>query len=768
MRATTTQGGAMENHKIVGKGVVRSDCLAKVTGQARYSADLKLPGMLVAKVLRSPHAHARILSVDVSPALKIPGVKAAVSGQDGYGVKWGVFRYTQDHAMVPTDKVRYVGEDVAAVAAIDEETAIEALGTIKVEYEPLPAVFDPVAAMAPDAPQIHDAYSGNINVHVHIDVGDVDAAFRESFIVREDTFKAAGEAYAMMEPYAVVAHYNSGYLDLWMPNAGPHVRAKALSNLLKIPLNKVRVRQVYSGGAFGGRSEVAPGDFMAALLSMKSGRPVKLVLSREENAISTRQVHDIIATIKTGVKQDGTILAKEFKVIYDGGAYSSTGPIAASIPYYVYEEAYRFPNVKYDGYRVYTNKGIRGMYGCHGRAFLAGNEVQLDMIAKDLGIDPMEIRIKNGLTLGEKTATKSWITSGNLAEPTERAAEKAGWGSKRGNLPKNKGIGMGCVAIMTGFPMGFRSGSSCYVKLNDDGHATVVTGIVDNGQGNDSMAVQIASEVLGIPMEDINLVSADTEVTNLDPGAYSQAATFVGGNAVKKACEDARNQILAIASEKLGETVDYLDLKDRMVVCLRNAEKKMPISWITRDAFFRAKPITGIGSYIPKIDFDREWISKPFGQMAGTYSFGTSVAEVEIDEETGKIVMPHFVTAHDCGKAINPMAVEGQMEGSVQQAGVAAITEGNVWDNGFLLNPDLLEYKVPLACDMPDIETIIVESNDPEGPFGAKEGGLTVRMNAYSAVACAVSNALDAQFVELPLTPDKVLAIIDQKKGGDK
>ncbi len=332
----------MKNHKIVGKGVVRSDYRAKVTGQARYSADLKLPGMLVAKVLRSPHAHARILSVDVSPALKIPGVKAAVSGQDGYGVKWGVFRYTQDHAMVPTDKVRYVGEDVAAVAAIDEETAIEALGAIKVEYEPLPAVFDPVAAMAQDAPQIHDAYPGNINVHVHIDVGDVEAAFRESFIVREDTFKVAGEAYAMMEPYAVVAHYNSGYLDLWMPNAGPHVRAKALSNLLKIPLNKVRVRQVYSGGAFGGRSEVAPGDFMAALLSMKSGRPVKLVLSREENAISTRQVHDIIATVKTGVKKDGTILAKEFKVIYDGGAYSSTGPNCCINSHYVYEEFIAF------------------------------------------------------------------------------------------------------------------------------------------------------------------------------------------------------------------------------------------------------------------------------------------------------------------------------------------------------------------------------------------------------------------------------------------
>lgn len=758
----------MRSDSIIGRRAVRTDYLAKVTGKACYTADIKVPGMLVAKVLRSPYPHAKIVTIDGSKALTLPGVKAFVSGFDGYGVKWGVFRYTQDHAMLPTDKVRYVGEDVAAVAAVDEETALEALDLIKVEYEPLPAVFDPVAAMAPEAPQIHDGYPGNINVHVHIDVGDVEAGFRESFIVREDTFKAAGEAYAMMEPYAVVAHYNNGYLDLWMPNAGPHVRAKALSNLLKIPLHKVRVRHIFSGGAFGGRSEVSPGDFVTALLSIKAGRPVKLVLSREENAIATRQAHDMIVTVKTGVKRDGTVLAKEFKVIYDGGAYSSTGPIAASIPYYVYEEAYRFPNVKYDGYRVYTNKGIRGMYGCHGRAFLGGNEVQLDMIAKELGMDPAEIRMRNGLTLGEKTATKSWITSGNLSEPIERAAEKSGWKEKRGRLPKNKGIGMGCVAMMTGFPMGFRSGSSCYVKLNDDGHVTVVSGIVDNGQGNESMAVQIASEVLGVPMGDIDLINADTEVTNLDPGAYSQAATFVGGNAVKRACDDARRQILSIASEKLQEPVESLDLKDRMVVSLKDAEKKMPISWITREAFFRAKPIIGVGSYIPKIDFDREWVSKPFGQMAGTYAFGASVAEVEVDEETGKVAMPRFVTAHDCGKALNPMAVEGQMEGSVQQAGVATLTEENLWSEGFLLNPDLLEYKVPLACDMPEIDTIIVESGDPEGPFGAKEGGLTVRMNGHSAVACAVNDAIGVPFAELPLTPDRVIELLDREKKGGK
>ncbi|HOF58849.1 MAG TPA: xanthine dehydrogenase family protein molybdopterin-binding subunit [Syntrophorhabdaceae bacterium] len=750
---------------IIGKRVVRTDSLAKVTGTALYTADMKLPNMLVAKILRSPHHHARIVKIDTSPALKVPGVKAAISGFDGYGIKWGVFRYTQDHAMLPTDKVRYIGEDVAAVAAVDEETANEALSRIIVEYDPLPAVFDPIESMKDGAPQIHNEYKNNINIHIHIDVGNVDKAMAEAFLVREDTFKAAGEAYAMMEPYAVVASYANGYLDLWMPNAGPHVRAKALSNLLKIPLNRVRVRHINSGGAFGGRSEVAPGDLVTSLLSIKAGRPVKLVLSREENATSSRQVHDIVAVVKTGMKKDGTVIAKDYKVIYDGGAYSSTGPIATSIPFYVYEECYRFPNVRYNGYRVFTNKGIRGMYGCHGRAFLAGNEAQMDIMAKELGIDPVEIRLKNGLTAGETTATKSKITSCGLAETIRAASEKTKFKERWAQKEDNKGIGMGCIAIMCGFPMGFRSGSSCYVKINDDGQVTLVTGLVDNGQGNESMVVQVASEVLGVPMEDINLVNADTEVTNLDPGAYSQAAAFVGANAVKAACENARKRIVSIAAEKLGTEENDIGLKNRMAYSISMPDKKMPISWVVREAFFRGEPIVATGSYFPNIDFEREWVSRPWGQMAGTFSFGTSVAEVDIDPETGKITMPRFTAAHDCGRPINPMAVEGQMDGSIQQAGVATITEGNVWDNGFLLNPDLLEYKVPLACDMPEIETLIVESHDPDGPFGAKEGGLTVRMNAYSAVACAVTNATGKLFSELPLTPDKVLVLLDDNKG---
>ena len=758
----------MNDQNIIGKRVIRTDSLAKVTGQAHYTADLKMPNMLVAKVLRSPHPHARIKRIDVSKALEMPGVKAAISGFDGFGIKWGVFRYTQDHAMLPTDKVRYIGEDVAAVAAVDEKTAMEALSRIEVDYDILPPVYDPLESMADGAPQIHDQYKNNINIHVNIEEGEVDKAMESAFLVRKDTFKSAGEAYAMMEPYAVVASYKNGFLDLWMPNAGPHVRAKAMANLLKMPLNKVRVRHINSGGAFGGRSEVSPGDLVASLLAIKSGRPVKLVLSREENAISTRQIHDMIATVKTGMAKDGTILAKEYKVIYDGGAYSSTGPIATSIPYYVYEECYRLPNVRYNGYRIITNKGIRGMYGCHGRAFLAGNEAQMDLMAKELGIDPVDIRLKNGITAGETTATKSKISSCGLKDTIRITSEKTDFKKRWPKAKELEGLGMGCIAIMCGFPMGFRSLSTCYVKINDDGFVTLVTGVVDNGQGNESMVVQAAAEVLGVPMEDINLVNADTEVTNLDPGAYSQAAAFVSTNAVRIACENARKQIVAIASKKLGVPEEDIALKDRLVFSKENPEKKMKLSWVVREGFARAEPIAATGTFFPNIDLKREWISRPWGQMAGTFSYATSVAEVSIDPETGNVSVPHFTAAHDCGHAINPMAVEGQMEGSVQQAGIAAITEGNQWDGGHLLNPDLLEYKVPLACDMPEMDTIIVESEDPMGPFGAKEGGIAIRMNAYSAIACAVSHATGTLFKEFPLTPDKVLEMVETGKEGEK
>jgi len=754
----------MTESGLVGKSLIRSDSVAKATGQAPYTADLKLPRMLVGKVLRSPYPHARILNIDTSAAERLNGVKAVITGKDGHGVRWGVFPYTQDHAMIPTDKVRYIGEEVAAVAAIDEETALEALSLISVEYEELPAVFDAEEAMKDGAPLVHDQYKNNINVHVHIEVGDIEKAFKEADIVLEDTVVAAGEMYGMLEPYAILAHYTpDGYLDMWMSNAGPHVRAKGLSNLLQMPLNKIRVHHINSGGAFGGRSEISPGDFVTALLAMKSGRPVKLVYSREETSISTRQIHDISAYIRTGAKKDGTIIAKEFKVLYNGGAYSSTGPIATSIPFYVYEETYRLPNLRYDGYRILTNRPIRGMYRCHGRAFLAGNAMHMDKIAEQIGMDPMDIRIKNGLKTGDVTATGSKIISCGLEETIKKAAKKSGWKKKRGKLPPYHGIGMGSIAIMCGFPMGFRSGSSAYVRVNEDGDATVISGVVDNGQGNESMMVQITAHTLGIPMSSVNIVCSDTESTTHDPGAYSQAAAFVTGNAVRLAAEDARDKILQSAGRYLKVDKETLQMKEGLIVSKTAPEVSIKYTKAIRYAMSKGTHIQGYGTYIPKISFDREWVKNPYGQMAGTFSYGTSIAEVSVDPETGIVKLERMVVAHDCGNPINPMAVEGQLEGSVAMSGVATILEEHTWDGGLQLNSDYLEYKLPLSVDMPEIDTILVQTMDPEGPFGAKEGGLTISMNAYKAIANAVYDATGVWIKSFPYTPDRVLKALEEK-----
>ncbi len=756
----------MSKHSVVGKRVPKMDAVAKATGDARYTADLTLPRMLHGKILRSPHAHACILHIDTHKAERLPGVRAVVTGKDVAGVRWGVFRYTRDQAMLALDKVRYVGEDVAAVAAADEDTALEALSLIEVEYEVLPAVFDPVEAMKEGAPCIHDHVENNVNIFVPIEVGDIERGFREAHYVREDRFSANEHGYYQAEPYAVLVNYDTaGNLELWLPSASPHTKAKALANLLKMPLHKVRVRKAWSGGAFGGRSDVFPGEFIAALLSRKARRPVKIVYTREESLTATRQVHSMVVDIKTGVKADGTFIATDIKTIMDGGAYSSTGPIATSVPFLVWEETYRLPNVRFHGYRVYTNKPIRGMYPSHGRAFMAGLGMQLDMIAEELGIDPVEIRLRNALRTGDVQATGSKVSSCGLSEAIQQAAEKSDWRKKWGKLPYGKGIGIGCGGMMVGFPMGIRGGSSAYVKFNEDGGATLISGVADNGQGNDSMVVQIAADVLGMRMDEINLISADSEVTTLDQGSYSQATAFVSGNAVWAAATDAREQLLDVASQILETDVAALELGDHQVYEIADPDRNVPLHKIVRYALLWNKPIMGKGSYMPHVDQKREWVKNPFGQQAGTFSFGAFVVEVEVDVETGQVKLTQVTGAHDCGFAINPMAVEGQLDGNVGRAAVgASLLEEYVWDGGQMLNPNMLEHKLPLSVDMPPvIQRIIIESMDPEGPFGAKEAGLAGAMNLFQAVGNAIYDAVGVWLHELPFTPERVLEALEGK-----
>lgn len=756
----------MAEYSVVGRRVPRVDSVAKATGEARYTADLVLPRMLYGKILRSPHPHARILNIDCSKAERLPGVKAVATGKETLGHKWGVFPYTRDQQMLPTDKVRYIGEEVAAVAAIDEDIAEEALELIDVEYEVLPPVFDPEEAMREDAPQLHDDKPRNISVHIFVNEGDVERAVKESYYVQEDRFTCSEESYCQIEPYAVLANFDSSGLDIWMPNAGPHMKARPLGTALGIPLSEVRVRKVDIGGAFGGRSEISPADFIAAFLSRKAGRPVKIVYTREENFNCVRQVHSFIMESRIGVDKDGALMAVDYKCILDGGAYASTGPIATSVPYMVFEETYRIPNFRYDGYRVYTNKPIRGMYPQHGRAVFAGLEMQLDMIAEKLGMDPVEIRLRNAIREGDTTPTKSVITSCGLTETIEKAVQRAGWKEKKGKLPPGRGIGIGCSSVMSGFPMGIRGGSAAFIKFNEDGEATIISGVVDNGQGNDSMVVQIAAEELGLPMEAVKLISADTSVTPLDQGAYSQSATLLSGGAVKEAAADAKRQLFQIAAKELGANIEDLESKDGRIYVKSDPDRNMTIARAVRTALSKDVTIMGRGYRWPKIDHTREWVKNPRGQLAAAFSYGTCVAEVEVDQETGKIKLLNMIAAHDCGFPINPMAVEGQIHRSAVASGVqGGLLERHLWDNGQTLNANFLDYWFPTALDVPKIETIIVVTNDPFGPFGAKEGGLSIATGMYSAIANAIHDAVGIWLKDIPFTPEKVLKALEEKSG---
>ncbi|MBI5445179.1 MAG: molybdopterin-dependent oxidoreductase, partial [Deltaproteobacteria bacterium] len=686
-------------------------------------------------------------------------------------VKWGVFRYTRDQEFLAREKVRYIGEEVAAVAAETEDLAREAVGLIEVDYEPLPAVFDPLSAMAEGAPQLHEGSPGNLNIHVPIHVGDVEAALEECDYVHSERTESEEESYFTAEPYAVLIHCDTqGNYEVWMPNASPHTKAKGLANALEVPVSKVRVRHVTVGGAFGGRSDMFPGEYIAGLLSRKTRRPVKLVYTREENSIAIRQGHSMVVETTFGFKKDGTLHAVDVTAHMDGGAYSSTGPIATSVPFLCFEQTYRVPNVRYNGYRVYTNKPIRGMIRTHGRAWACNVDMQLDLAARALGLTPVEIRKKNALGTGEYTPTRSYIPSMASVETIDAVAEASRFSEKWGKLPPFHGIGIGCVSVMSGFPMGIRGGSAAVVKFDEDGGATLISGVVDNGQGNEGVVLQIAAEALGMPLSEIQLVASDTGVTPIDQGAYSQATTLVSGNAVRLACEDAKRQLLELAAEVMEASAADLDIAEGKVFVKGSPSRSIPVARAIRTGLLQGKNVVGHGSFGPNVDQSREWIQNPKGQLAAAFSYGSAIVEVKVDPETGFVDVLDVWACHDCGKAINPKAIQGQMEGGVAMGGHGGILlEACKWHEGANLNTGFLDYRIPLAPDMPPIHSLLVEPHDPNGPFGAKEGGLSISMCAAQAYTNAIADAIGTYIKEFPFTPERILAALKSRNasGGE-
>ena len=743
-------------YTVLNKPFHNIDGIAKVTGRAIYTFDVKLPSMLFGKILRSPHPHARILNIDTSKAERVMGVKAVVTGKDTLGVKQGLWRCAKelcDEEILARDKVRYIGDPLAAVAAVDEDTAEEALNLIEVEYEPLPAVFDPMEAIKEGAPQVHEGIERNINVNRHIEWGDVEEGFKNSDYIREDRYRCSSQAHVCMETHCAVASYTpDGKLTVWTSTQVPYFQQVMLAWTLGLKESDVRIIARYVGGGFGSKFELDSAQFCSSLLSMKLCRPVKIVLTREEEFTATKRRTPMYYYVKTGVKKDGTFMAKEVQVFTEGGAYTSMGGTALYLTGFFQSFPYKWPSYKYDGYRAYTNtmpsSAMRG-FGAPQATFVG--ETQIDLIAADLKMDPIEIRRKNGMTPNYEVPGQATIRSCGLQECLDKIE---GWVKSRGKIPPDRGIGIASYGFMSGgifnwfdTPYAF---SSAIVKVNNDGKVELYIGAQDIGQGSNTTLAMICAEELGVHLEDIRIYTGDTDICPVDLGAWGSRQTLMSGNAVKMAAAEAKQQLLEFATAKLAPNVIYdLDIKDRRVHLVARPERGLSYFEVVKDAI-RAKngqPIIGRGYYTPQRK----------GMISPAYSFGVQAVEAEVDPETGKIKLINVVTAHDCGQVINPLGVQGQLEGAVSMAAGYGFTENLPMENGKILNPNLVDYKLLRATDMPETEIIEVDTYEDEGPFGAKEAGEGLTNPTAAALANAVFHAVGVTIKELPVTPEKVL-----------
>lgn len=758
----------MAEYAIIGKSVPKVDAVPKVTGAAKYAGDIFLPRMLCGKILRSPHPHARILNINTSKAERLLGVKAVITGKrDTAEVRYGLFPGTRDEYALATDKVRYVGDEVAAVAALDEDTAEEALELIAVEYEVLPAVYDPIEAMKEGAPQLHDYKPRNKSIVVDIVLGDVEKAFKESNYIREDHFDTVALTHCIPELYGAIATCDpSGYIDVWVNNQAPFIKQKALSTTMRIPEQKIRLHRPYLGGAFGSQSEMLKAEFVAAMLARKTRRPVRVFLTREEtNSGSARQKHPYHMDIKTGVKKDGTIKVISINSINDGGAYISIGAITnvcgtiCTLGMYPRIEAY-----KYHCDRVCTNKPPKGaMRGNGGQQIQFAVESQVDLIARDLGIDPIEMRAKNAARTGDVNPHKSVITSSAFPDTIREAAKAAEWGKKAGKLPPYKGIGVGCGTYFHSFDYGYRTASAAFVKFNEEGEITIFSGNVDNGMGNETMLCAIAAEELGARLEDIRLVNGDTLLTPNDPGTHTMSATTTSGMAMKVAAADAKRQLFEIAAEVLKADPERLESKEGKIFIKGRPDKTISFRDAIRAGLLKGQVVLGKGHFQPHLD-PLDWYGGGImGQMVGGYSYATTIAEVEIDRDTGQIKVPKLTVAYDCGKPLNPQIVHGLIQGSTMFCLGQAMYEEIYLDKGQVMNPTYLDYTLPTSLQMPVIESIIVKSEHPDGPFGAK--GLDASVHSVNAaIANAVHDAIGVRIKEVPITAEKVLKALEEKE----
>jgi len=757
-----------KEYNVVGARLPMMDAAQKAKGSALFTDDLVLPGMLYGKVLRSPLVHAKILNIDTSQAAKLPGVKGVVTGGDIPDRQYGIVPKARDEYALAKDKVRYIGDDVAAICAIDPEIAEEALELIEVDYEELPAAFDPLESKKEGAPQIHAGIKNNTSFAIYKEFGDVEKAFAECDAIYEDTFFSQAVNHAPIEPHAALAQFDplNGELTLWSSTQIPFFLRRNLSNTLQIPESKVRVIKPKVGGGFGQKIDMFAKDFCAAWFAMRLGRPVKFVYDREEVFISTRQRHPMYITVKTGMKKDGTILAQKFLAHADGGAYNSTAPTMIALSCFFLMIPYKVPNLIYEGYHVYTNKPVGGAMRGHGipQARFAV-ERQLDMIAERLNLDPAEVRIKNSIHAGEPHAAGFIINTCGFSDSIQKAADAIGWKEKRGKLPLGKGVGLAGASFPSGVSNMSHISSGAVVQVGRDGAVNVLSGAADIGQGAETVISQIVAEELGVPLEDIRITAADTGITPLDPGTFGSGVTVRAGNAARLAAIAAKQKLFNFLAEKLEANVADLIAKDRRIFVKGSPEKGLTFLEALKAYQYAdlPMPIVGRGSWMAPAT-EPTTLFKEDGNFSPNYSFMTQAAEVEVDLLTGRVKLLRMVTAHDCGRPINPMLVEGQLEGSVVGGMGQALYEDVIVVKGQVMNPSFLDYGFPTFLEMPEIEAIEVETDDPIGPYGAKEAGEGTQLSPAPAIVNAIYDAIGVDFLELPITPEKILDALAEPK----
>ncbi|HEX6387318.1 MAG TPA: xanthine dehydrogenase family protein molybdopterin-binding subunit [Anaerolineae bacterium] len=790
----------MTQSSIIGQRIPKMDAPHKATGRITYGHDVRLPGMLHGRILYARHPHARIVRVDTSRVERLPGVKAVLTAADNPPTRFG---YGKDNTAFKGTVVRSLRDEVAGVVAIDPDTAEEALSLIEVDYEPLPAIFSPAEALAPGAPLIHPEHGSNVFQTYNYSHGDLGAGEVESHVIVESSYRLPYVAHACMETSVVVAQFNhDGSLTLWSTTQIPFLLQRDLAEALGIPGSQIRIIQTAIGGAFGRGLDIYPFEPIAALMARKTGKPVRVAFSRHEEFMAAPVRQPAEVTVRAGAGKDGRITFRDVSAVLDIGAYVSWGSVTPLVMMETIASLYRVPHARFRATCVYSNNPITGAmrgYGNPQSTFFI--ETMMDQLAEALDIDPVEFRIRNANEPNSETPQGLIITSCGLKECLQAVAAAADRGAGTvgsgqwavGSMqPKvaqstlhsptrqlahsslRRGIGFAATLNVGGGARIYRSdGCGATVKVDDFGHVTLITGSTEIGQGSETILAQIVAETLGVRVEDVAVINSDTDVKPWDVGVHASRTTFIAGNAAYLAALEARAQIFETAANMLGATPGELIARDGMVSIRGDgssagsapAQPAIELAKVVRKRHFRqgGQVIIGEGWYDPPTKLvDKETYK---GNISAAYGFGAQMAEVEVDVETGMVRVLRLACANDVGRAINPMAVEGQIEGGAQMGLGYALTEELLVQDGKVLNPDFLDYRLFTAADMPEIETIIVETDDPGGPFGAKGVGEMGGTPTAAAIANAIYDAIGVRLTEVPMTPERVLAALDSKEG---